>query len=158
TSRGSMGTTSSLEVVDATTCSYTGDGNLYGSGGGLYSPKEFRLTTKDGRVLLLDSTAGLVSETDVFGNALSVSEAGVTSTIGPASNPTPGPSITFTRDGQGRITDVTGPLTTQHVHYAYYTAVNELQTTTDPNGNVDTYSYDSTTGNLSSVSGPGNVA
>jgi len=156
TARGSLGTTSTLQPVDDTACSYTGDGNLYGANG-LYAPNVFRLTTKDGRILNLNSRSGLVSETDTLGNSLSVSSAGVQSTLGPASSPTPGPSITFARDSQGRITDVTGPLSTQHVRYAYYSAVNELQTDTDPNLNVTTYSYDPATGNLSSVNGPGNV-
>ncbi len=157
TSRASTGTTSTLDPVDDTGCSYTGDGNIYGSGG-LYAPNQFRLTTKDGRVMLLDARSGLLSENDTFGNTLTISSTGVKSTLGPASSPTPGPSIMFARDGQGRITDVNGPLAAQHVHYAYYAAANEIQTVTDPNGNVDTYSYDSVTGNLSSVTGPGSAA
>jgi RHS repeat-associated protein len=156
TARVGTGTASTLQPVGDTTCSYTGDGNIYGASG-LYSPSRFRLTTKDGRVLVLDIQAGLVSETDPFGNSLSVSSSGLTSTLGPASNPTPGPSITFTRDGQGRITDINGPLSAQHVHYGYFGSVNELQTVTDPGGNVDVYAYDPATGNLSSVKGPGNA-
>ena len=38
------------------------DGNMYGAGrpDGIYNPTRFRLTTRDGRVLLLDTTSGLV--------------------------------------------------------------------------------------------------
>jgi RHS repeat-associated protein len=148
TARGSIGTTSTLVPLDDTSCSYTGDGNIYGANG-LYSPKQFQLTTKDGRVLILSAGTGLVSETDNSGNSLSVSATGVKSTLGPASNPTPGPSITFARDGQGRITDVYGPVSGQHLRYSYFpSGPNELQVYTDAAGHSSTYSYDATTGDL----------
>ncbi len=148
TARGSMGTTSTLKALDDTTCSYNGDGNIYGANGP-YSPKRFQLTTKDGRVLVLDTTTGLISETDTTGNSLSVSAAGVRSTLGPASSPTPGPSITFTRDSQGRITDIDGPVSGQHLHYSYFpSGPNELQTYTDAAGHISSYSYEGATGNL----------
>ena len=151
-------TTSTLEPVDDTGCSYTGDGNIYGSNG-LYNPHRFKLTTKDGRVLILDAIQGLMSETDAFGNTLTLSSSGVISTLGPATSPTPGPSITYTRDGQGRITDIVGPLPSQHLKYAYFTSgPNELQTFTDANGNATTFNYDPTTGNLTTAVGPNSVA
>jgi RHS repeat-associated protein len=158
TADASQGTTSTLEPLDDTACSYTGDGNLYGSNGP-YNPHRFKLTTRDGRVLVLDATHGLISETDAFGNSVTVSANGVTSTLGPASSPTPGPSITYQRDGQGRITDVVGPLPAQHLHYAYFASgPNELQTFTDANGNVTTFNYDPNTGNLAGAVGPNSTA
>lgn len=148
TARGSMGTTSTLEAIDDVNCSYTGDGNIYGASGS-YSPKQFKLTLRDGRILVLDATRGLLSESDQFSNTLTVSAAGVQSTLGPASSPSQGPSITFTRDSQGRITDINGPVAGQHLHYSYFAAgPNELQSFTDAAGHTSTYSYDATTGNL----------
>ncbi|HYS40067.1 MAG TPA: PA14 domain-containing protein, partial [Pseudonocardiaceae bacterium] len=114
TADASEATTSTLEPIDDTSCNYTGDGNLYGSSGP-YNPHRFKLTTRDGRVLVLDATLGLISESDAFGNTLTVGANGVTSSLGPASSPTPGPSITYQRDGQGRITDIVGPLPAQHL-------------------------------------------
>ena len=157
TARPGLGTTSTLAVSGDSSLSYDFAGNLVG-GAGYFNPTRFSLTTKDGRVLILDTQVGLVSESDTFGNSLAVSAAGVKSTLGPTSSPTAGPSITFTRDSQGRISDINGPLSTQHVHYTYSSSINELQTVMDPNGNVDTCTYDAASGNLSSVTGPGNAA
>ncbi len=122
TARASTGTTSTLIPLDDTGCSYTGDGNLYGANG-LYNPQRFRLTTHDGRVLVLDHTLGLISITDRNGNKLTVDANGVH-----ASN---GQGILFTRDGSGRITQVTGPAAGQVVTYTYSTA-GDLATSTDP--------------------------
>ncbi|TMD83114.1 MAG: hypothetical protein E6I78_13180, partial [Chloroflexi bacterium] len=149
------GTTSTLQADGDPSLSYFFDGNLYGNNG-IYNPTRFKLTTRDGRVLLLDTTTGLVSETNASGNALTVDSTGVHSTLGPASAPTPGPSLTFARDSQGRITDVTGPVTGQHLHYAYFPSLNELQAVTDPIGNTVTYAYDPQTGNLQKSLDPNN--
>jgi RHS repeat-associated protein len=149
TARASIGTTSTLQAIDDTGCSYLGDGNIY-AGTGLYSPKQFKLTLRDGRSLVLDVQSGLVSESDTSGNSLTVSPSGVHSILGPAASPTQGPSITFTRDAEGRITDVSGPVAGQHLHYSYFApgGPNELQTYTDAAGHMSTYSYDATSGNL----------
>ena len=148
------GSTSSLSALDDTACSYTGDGNIYGSGGRPYDPHRFKLTTRDGRQIVLDRTLGLISETDQNGNSLAIDNAGVHSTIGPASSPTAGPSIGFTRDGSNRITDVVGPLAGQHVHYGY--TGNNLASVTDPVGNTVTYTYDPANGKLQRSNDPNN--
>src|SRR5207237_1136061 len=67
-----------------------------------------------------------------------------------------GPSITFTRDSLGRITDVNGPVTGQHVHYGYLSTSNELQAVTDPMGNTVTYTYDPQSGDLQKSLDPNN--
>src|SRR5437867_2934791 len=135
TARASQGTTSTLDVIGDNSVSYGFDGSLYDGSGHIYNPTRFKLTTRDGRVLVLDVNQGLVSETDPSGNSLTVDANGVHSTLGPASNPSPGPSITFQRDGQGRITDIQGPVGSQHLHYTYFsTGPDELQTYTDAAG------------------------
>ncbi len=145
TARASTGTTSTLEPVDDTSCSYTGDGNLYGSNG-LYAPNRFKLTTRSGMVLILDRTLGLISETDSSGNSLTFDSTGVHSSSGP--------SITFTRDSSNRITKIVGP-SGQSLSYSYSVA-GDLASVSDPNGNLTTYTYD---GNhdLLTVTGPGST-
>ena len=142
TARGALGTTSTLVALDDTGCSYTGDGNLYGSSG-VYNPQRFQLTTRNGLVLVLDAKLGLVSMTDRNGNKLSVDSTGV--------HASSGPSITFTRDGSGRITTITGP-SGQKVSYTY-SASGDLASSTDADGNVDAYTYDANH-RLLGISGP----
>lgn len=142
TARGALGTTSTLVPLDDTGCSYTGDGNLYGSNG-VYNPQRFQLTTRRGEVFVLDAKLGLISMTDRNGNRLSVDASGVHSSAGP--------SITFARDGSGRITTVTGP-SGQTLKYSY-SASGDLVSSTDPDGNVDTYTYDAAH-HLLKVAGP----
>jgi RHS repeat-associated protein len=154
TARAGTGTTSKLEVAGDSSLSYDFAGNLVGASG-YFNPTRFKLTTRDGRVLILDTVLGLVSETDTSGNSLTVDANGVRGMLGPASSPTNGPSITFTRDSQGRITDINGPVTGQHYHYAYSTSV-ALQTVTDPMGNIATYTYDPQSGNLQKSLDPNN--
>jgi RHS repeat-associated protein/uncharacterized repeat protein (TIGR01451 family) len=144
TARPGTGTTSTLAPVDGGALTYRGDGNLYDPSGQVYDPHQFKLTTLDGRVLILDPTTGLVSETDRSGNSLTIDGGGVH-----ASN---GPSITFTRDASGRITQITGP-SAQTVGYSYSPA-DDLASSTDANGNQTTYSYDANH-DLLSASGPG---
>lgn len=142
-SRGSEFGASTLVPLDGTTCSYTADGNLYGTAGGAYDPHLFQLTTHSGQMYLVDTRSGLVSMTDRNGNKLSVDPSGVHSSSGPA--------ITFTRDASGRITTITGP-SVQVVAYTY-SASGDLATSTDADGNIDTYTYD-TNHRLLGVRGP----
>jgi YD repeat-containing protein len=138
------GTTSTLQADGSGTLSYSFDGNLYDSGGLPFNPQRFRLTTHDGRVLLLDRTSGLVSESDRAGNSLTVDGTGVHSSSGG--------SITLTRDATNgnRITAATGP--SSHKLSYSYSATGDLATSTDPNGNVTTYSYDAAHDLLSATS------
>jgi RHS repeat-associated protein len=150
TARPGLGITDTLDALGDTGIQYLGDGNLYAGlfgSGGIYNPTRFRLTTADGRVLVLDVNAGLISETDNVGRKLTIDSFGVHSSSGP--------SITFTRDGAGRITDITGPVAGQHLGYGYDTN-GDLHTVTDPNGNTVTYAYD-TNHDLKSASGPNSV-
>jgi RHS repeat-associated protein/uncharacterized repeat protein (TIGR01451 family) len=138
------GTTSTLEALDSE-ISYDFAGNIdSGLFGPLYAPTRFRLTTLDGRAFILDTTTGLVSETDAAGNSMTVDAAGVH-----ASN---GQSITFGKDGLGRITQVTGP-TGQQIGYSY-SAAGDLTAVHYPDGTDAGYGYDSGH-NLTSITGAG---
>jgi RHS repeat-associated protein len=146
TPRPGTDTTSTLEVANPLDqgFSYGFDGNLYDSSGNIYNPAQFRLTTHDGRVLILDENLGLVSETDRNGNSLTVDQSGIH-----ASN---GESILYTRDSQGRITQITSP-SGQTLGYSY-SASGDLDSSTDADGNTTRYTYDSNR-DLLGATGPG---
>jgi RHS repeat-associated protein/uncharacterized repeat protein (TIGR01451 family) len=140
--------TSKLEVDGDNSLTFLGDGNLYGGAfgtGGVFDAQRFRLTARDGTVYLLDRTAGLISATDRLGNTLTVSSTGVTSSLGP--------SITFTRDPQGRITKITGP--SNETHDYTYDARGDLVRVIDKELRDTTFSYDSDH-NLTGVTGDDN--
>jgi RHS repeat-associated protein/uncharacterized repeat protein (TIGR01451 family) len=126
------GTTSTLEAVDSD-IAYDFAGNIRsGISGPLYSPTRYKLTTKDGKVYLLDTSTGLVSETDPSGNSITVDGTGVH-----GSN---GQSITFVRDITGRITKVTEP-DGKSIDYGYSTA-GDLTSVQYPGGVTEGHSYD----------------
>jgi RHS repeat-associated protein len=131
TARPGTGTTSTLQAQGAS-LGLTATGDLVDEGGNPYNPTRFTLTTHQGTVLVLDVNSGLVSETDRTGNSMSVDSGGVH-----ASN---GQYITFERDSQGRIKQITGP-SNKKLTYGYDSAGN-LASFTDPDGNATTYTYD----------------
>src|SRR3989442_1639230 len=140
---GRPGTTSTLQAVGPTGLDYFADGNLY-SGGVVDDPQRYVLTAKDGTAYTIDRTTGLVSARDRNGVTLTVSPGGVASSLGP--------SISFTRDGLGRITQMTGP-SGELVRYTYSPA-GDLATTIDGAGNTMTYTYDAAH-DLLGMQGPG---
>jgi RHS repeat-associated protein len=145
TPRAGTNTTSTLQDARGPVNLSNGwDGNLYDSNGLPYNPTRFKLTTHDGRAFVLDVNTGLVSETDPNGNTLTVDNLGIH-----ASN---GQSITYSRDGLGRITQIVGP-SGQTWTYSYSSA-GDLASSADPNGNTTTYSYDSSH-DLLGAKGPG---
>ena len=99
--RPGTGTTSKLEDADPPTLSLAGNSLADFFGGTIYDPTLFRLTTKDGIVLIIDRFGGLKSMTDRNGNKLIVSADGV-------SSPSTDRHLTFVRDGAGRITEIRG--------------------------------------------------
>jgi RHS repeat-associated protein len=146
TARPGTGTTSTLQVTGGTSLVSGFDGTIRDSiAGSVYNPTRFTLTTVSGQVFVLDTTTGLVSETDKSGNSLSVDAAGIH-----ASN---GESIAFTRDAANRIAQVAEP---NGGHIAYtYTAAGDLAGVSYPNGTTYSYTYDANH-DLLSASGPGN--
>jgi uncharacterized repeat protein (TIGR01451 family) len=126
------GTTSTLEAL-STDISYDFAGNIDNDlFGDLYSPTRFKLTTRDGKVFVLDTATGLVSETDPSGNSVSVDGSGVHASTGQ--------SITFVKDGTGRITKITEP-NGQEIDYGYSPA-GDLTSVQYPDGVTESHSYD----------------
>src|SRR5258708_36684563 len=118
---------------------FQGDGNLYNGNGQIYDPQQFRLTTLDGTVLVLDRSRGLVSMTDRHNNSLFVSSAGVTSSNGQG--------ISFTPDSLGPITKITDPAAHALTYVYAATACSPegtLTTFVDTENNTTTSCYDST--------------
>ncbi|HEY6909571.1 MAG TPA: Ig-like domain-containing protein [Myxococcales bacterium] len=97
-----------------------------------WNPQRFQLTTETGEILVVSVGGGAESKTDRNGNTLSIGPGGIVSSTGK--------SVTFTRDGQGRITTITDPMG-QTRQYAYDLA-GDLVGATDRNGNTSTYGYD----------------
>jgi RHS repeat-associated protein len=145
--RPGTGTTSTLEDVDTPTLSLAGDSLADFFGGVLYDPRLFRLTTKDGIVMIIDRFEGLQSMTDRNGNQLVFIANGVMSTSTTR-------SLTFVRDGAGRITEIVGP-SGQRTQYAYSSA-GDLSQFTDAGAAASTFTYDAGH-RLLSVDGPGGV-
>jgi RHS repeat-associated protein/uncharacterized repeat protein (TIGR01451 family) len=141
-------TTSKLEVDNGGGHFYYGnDGTLRAGNpaGPVYEATRFKLTTKTGQVLVLDKTTGLVSATDRAGNRVTVDANGVHSSNGP--------SITWVRDGLGRIQTVTGAAGT--VTYTY-DGNGDLRVVTDFS-HADA-SYDYLPGHyLNKIAGPGGL-
>ncbi len=150
--RPATNTTSQLQALNGGNgLGLTAAGDIVNASGEAYNPTRFRLTTRDKKTLILDTTLGLISEEDANHNSLTIDSKGVHSHLGP--NGREGPSITFTRGAQGRIEEILGPLPEQQLHYSYEGG--ELHSVTGLNGSTTTYSYDPTTGNLASAAGPG---
>jgi len=145
--RAGTGTTSTLEDVETPTLSLAGDSLADFFGGTLYDPHLFRLTTKDGIVMIIDRFAGLQSMTDRNGNDLVFTPNGVISSSTTR-------ALGFVRDGAGRITEVVGP-SGQRTQYAY-SLEGDLSQFTDANNAASTFTYDAGH-RLLSVDGPGGV-
>ncbi|MCB1055581.1 MAG: hypothetical protein KDD11_08730 [Acidobacteria bacterium] len=68
----------------------------------VFEPQKVRLTTRDGRSFDFDLSAGVEHLEDANGNALTISDAGISHSGGA--------SIAFERDSEGRITRIVDPL------------------------------------------------
>jgi len=104
----------------------------------LYDPTRFRLVTGDGTVIVLDQRLGVQSVAAPNGETLTVGPGGILHSSGK--------SIAFTRDAQGRITQITDPAGNA-MAYAYDAAGN-LVGFTDREGHATAFTYDSTHGLL----------
>ncbi len=105
------------------------------------APKDFnqyRLTLPGGEVFLVDQQGGLKQLTDASGNQLFINANGITHSTGK--------SISFTRDAQGRITQITDP-SGASMFYAYG-ASGDLVSYTDREASLTSYTYNSSHGLL----------
>jgi len=104
----------------------------------IYEPQDVRLTTPDGRIFDLDLAAGVTRLADPNGNALAITDTGITHSSGK--------SITFERDTAGRISRVVDPLG-HAIDYSYDTA-GDLASVTDREDNTTRFTYNATHGLL----------
>lgn len=100
----------------------------------IYEPQGVRLTTRDGRVFDLALQQGVTRLEDTNGNELSITSSGITHSSGR--------TVTFERDGQGRITRITDP-EGESLTYEY-DAAGDLVTVTDQAGQVARFRYNAT--------------
>lgn len=97
-----------------------------------YNPSQYRLISKDGTTYHYDQFFGLQKVVDRNGNTLTYSDSGITSSTGA--------SVSFQRDGLGRITSITDPAG-QAIRYSYDSNGN-LATVTDREDAVTGLRYD----------------
>jgi YD repeat-containing protein len=128
----------SLEVIGSNEVVWLsgGDSLTYGLGsplfGQVWEPREVRLTTPDGRLIDFHLQSGVTDLQEPNGNRLSITPAGVIHTSGTA--------VSFTRDAQGRITQIVDP-SANSLSYAY-DAAGDLVAFTDQAGNTTRFEYD----------------
>jgi RHS repeat-associated protein len=137
------GTQGALEVVGATDVfvvgSYPGPVDVLDFDTlDFFNPTLFKLTTEDGTAYVVDQQGGVQSMTDSNGNTLNINANGITHSSGK--------SVAFTRDSQGRITQITDPAGNAMVYT--YDASGNLINVKDRENNVTTFSYNSTHGLL----------
>ena len=96
-----------------------------------FNPDRFLYTALDGTQYVVTRTHGVESVTDPNGNRITISAAGITSSAGP--------SVTFARDAQGRITGITDP--NGHTQTYTYSATGDLATHADATGGMSSYFY-----------------
>jgi YD repeat-containing protein len=99
-------------------------------GSGLYAPERYKITRGDGSVWTVHAEHGLEKIEDRFGNTITISDAGIL-----ASN---GPDVTFTRDAEGRITQMDF---SDGVSRVYDYTSGDLDVVTDQNGKDVTFTY-----------------
>lgn len=121
------------------TLSASGSTGLYYAGGQLlesslievFDPSAYTLTTATGHSYYLDENFGIRYVEDTNGNRVTFSSSGITHSNGVG--------VAFTRDGHGRITEVTDPAG-DSVSYAY-NAKGDLAAVTDREGNRVEFRY-----------------
>jgi RHS repeat-associated protein len=108
------GTTSTLVSLDANNLIVNppqpGNVTLLNPDAALYDPTRYKLTDKEGMVYVINQATGLETITDLNGNTITFTANGIIHSAGP--------SVTFTRDAENRITKITDPLGNE-IEYAY---------------------------------------
>ena len=137
---GTAGTNgATLEPLNHTDFFVAGGNGLLGnvdlfdvSTSALINPTRFKLTTAEKFVYVIDQTGGVQTITDPNGNVLSFTANGITHSAGLG--------VTFTRDANGRITQITDP-DNKTITYAY-NAAGDLSSVTDRENKTTNFSYD----------------
>jgi RHS repeat-associated protein len=114
--------------------SIPGPSNLIGFDGNIYDPTTFVFTTAEGFSYVIDQKLGATSVKDPNGNTLTINANGITSSAGQ--------NVVFTRDGQGRITEIDDPLGNKLIYN--YNGAGDLASFTDGAKNNTTFNYDPT--------------
>jgi RHS repeat-associated protein len=108
------GTTSTLVSLDANNLIVNppqpGNVTLLNPDAALYDPTRYKLTDKEGMVYVINQATGVEKITDLNGNTITFGPNGIIHSAGP--------SVTFTRDAENRITKITDPLGNE-IEYAY---------------------------------------
>ncbi|MCC7386416.1 MAG: PKD domain-containing protein [Deltaproteobacteria bacterium] len=97
-----------------------------------FDPQVVMLTTPDGRMITLERGKGITHVEDLNGNELTIGPNGLSHNAGA--------SITFVRDGQGRITEITDPM--GHTLEYGYSAAGDLVSFKDQEKNEARFTYD----------------
>jgi len=130
------GTFSTLEALDNVTYDFLVGDTLYDLGLDVINPDRYRYSAVDGNVFVLNQWSGIESITDTNGNTITFGANGIIHSAGK--------SVTFTRDGQGRITAITEPMgNTIQYSYDFY---GDLVSVTDQEGNTTQFTYNSVHG------------
>ncbi|MCY2987758.1 MAG: Ig-like domain-containing protein [Planctomycetota bacterium] len=117
-----------LEVYDT----YAGPpGGLIAALGGPYNPSKYKLTTQDGTLYEYDQDVGLQKITDLNSNTLTFTTSGIVHSAGP--------SVTFQRDSEGRITKIIDTAGNS-LQYAY-NSVGDLVSFTNQAGDTTRYEH-----------------
>jgi RHS repeat-associated protein len=95
------------------------------------NPQRFRYTTPDKYIYIISRTAGVERITDPNGNFVIIGPNGITHSSGP--------SVTFIRDGSGRITQINAP--GAEVHNYAYSAAGDLLSYSDAAASLTRYFY-----------------
>jgi RHS repeat-associated protein len=112
----------------------------------LYNPQNLILTAPDGTSYDINVNGGITGVQKPNGQTLTIGSGGVITNFGK--------SVTFTRDGTGRITNMTDPNKNQ-IQYSYDT-LGRLSQVTDELGRVTTYQYAGSSNLISNILAPGN--
>lgn len=109
-----------------------GDTIFYSDEGEIFDPQQYKLTLESGTEVIIDKDYGVKTITDTNGNTVTVGDYGFSSSDGK--------SITFTRDGKGRITKATD-INGQYLTYEYDSR-GDLVKVTNEGGSPVSFTYD----------------
>jgi RHS repeat-associated protein len=139
------GTTSTLVSLDANNLIVNppqpGNVTLLSPNFATYDPTRYKLTDKEGMVYVINQATGLEKITDLNGHTITFTANGIIHSAGP--------SVTFTRDAQNRLTKITDPMG-HTIEYAY-DFYGDLTAVTDQEDYTTQFRYNSTHGLLDIV-------